>query len=256
MLEIFPRRLVGKSALVTGSSSGIGRGIAFRFAKEGANIAINHSKSEEKAKAVAEEIRKLGANAIIVKADVSKTNEVDAMVSEVVRKLGKLDILVNNAGVFIEKTLEETSDEIWDTTIGVNLKGAFLCARRCVPEMLKQGRGKIINIASMDAIVAEPNTSAYCASKAGVVGLTTALALELAPKKVNVNAIAPGQIETPLIAGWMNNPDIVKSITSRTPFGRIGKPEDIAAAAAFLASDESEFVNGAVIVVDGGWILQ
>lgn len=256
MLEMFPRRLVGKCALVTGSSSGIGRGIALRFAKEGANVAINHSKSEERAKAVAEEIRKFGVNAIVVKAEVSNTNEVDTLVSEVVRKLGKLDILVNNAGVFIQKTLQETSDEIWDRTIGVNLRGAFLCSRRCVPEMLKQGKGKIINIASIDAIIAEPNTCAYCASKAGVVGLTTALALELAPLKINVNAIAPGQIETPLIAAWMSNPDVVKRIIARTPFGRIGRPADIAATAAFLASDESEFVNGTVITVDGGWILQ
>ena len=178
------------------------------------------------------------------------------MVSEAVRELGKLDILVNDAGVFITKPLEETTDEIWDKTLGVNLKGYFLCARRCVPEFIKQGKGKIINIASIDAFVAELNASAYCASKAGVVGLTTALAFELAPKKINVNAIAPGQIDTPLIKEWTRNPEIVKSLISATPFRRLGKPEDIAAAAAFLASDESEFVNGAVIVVDGGWLTQ
>lgn len=253
----FPRRLVGKCALVTGSSSGIGRGIALRFAKEGANVAINDLPVKEKqAQAVVDEIRTLGVEAIVVKADVTKTNEVDAMVTQVVRKFGKLDILSNNAGIFLEKPLEETTDEMWDRVLNTNLKGQFLCARRCVPEMLKQGKGKIINTASIDAIVAEPYASAYCASKAGVAGLTTALALELAPKKINVNAVAPGQIDTPLIAHWMKDPEVVKSIISRTPFGRMGKPEDIAAAEAFLASDESEFINGAIIVVDGGWLVQ
>jgi NAD(P)-dependent dehydrogenase (short-subunit alcohol dehydrogenase family) len=256
-MEDFPRRLVGKCALVTGSSSGIGRGIALRFAKEGANVAINDLAVKEKqAQAVVEEIKKLGVKAIAVKADVSKTSEVDEMVTQVVRQLGKLDILANNAGIFLEKPLEETTDEMWDRVLNTNLKGQFLCARRCVPEMLKQGKGKIINTASIDSIIAEPNASAYCASKAGVAGLTTALALELAPKKINVNAIAPGQIDTPLIAEWMKNPEIVRTIISKTPFGRIGKPEDIAAAAAFLASDESEFINGVILVVDGGWLVQ
>jgi len=255
-MEELPRRLINKTALVTGSSSGIGRGIALRFAREGASVAVNYGKSKERAQEVVKEITSLGRRAIMIQADVTKPDEVDAMVTQVVKEFGKLNILVNNAGIFIEKPFEETSDDVWDKIMNINLKGPFLCARRCVPEMLKQGGGKIINLASIDSFIAEPNASAYCASKAGVVGLTTSMAFELAPKRINVNAIAPGQIDTPMIGEWLKNPDTVKALISKTPYGRIGKPSDIAAAAAFLASDESEFVNGAVITVDGGWIIQ
>ncbi len=251
-----PRRLEGKSALVTGSSSGIGRGIAIRFAREGANVAINYSKSKESADNTLSEVKATGAKGIAIRADVSRTEQVDRMVSETIHEFGRLDILVNNAGVFIEKSLEETTDEIWDTILGVNLKGAFLCARRCVPEMVKLGKGKIINTASMDGLIAEPNIPAYCSSKAGIIGLTTSLALDLASKKINVNAIAPGQIQTPMIAEWLKNPELVKGLTSKTPLGRLGQPEDVAATAAFLAADESDFITGNVILVDGGWIIQ
>ena len=172
-----PRRLEGKSALVTGSSSGIGRGITIRFAREGANVAINYSKSKESADNTLSEVKATGAKGIAIRADVSRTEQVDRMVSETIHEFGRLDILVNNAGVFIEKSLEETTDEIWDTILGVNLKGAFLCARRCVPEMVRFGKGKIINTASMDGLIAEPNIPADCSSKAGIIGLTTSLAL-------------------------------------------------------------------------------
>jgi NAD(P)-dependent dehydrogenase (short-subunit alcohol dehydrogenase family) len=249
-------RLSGKCALVTGASSGIGRGIALRFGNEGAKVAVNYGKSQENAEAVARTINTNGSEAFVVKADVSERRQVDAMVSDVASRFGKLDILVNNAGIFIEKTLLDTTDEVWNRIIDVNLRGAFLCTQRCVPEMLKIGGGKVINIASIDSIIAEPNTSAYCASKAGVVGLTTALALELAPKRINVNAIAPGQINTPMISEWVKNPEVVHALESKTPYGRLGRPEDIAAAATFLASDESEFVNGVVLPVDGGWLVQ
>jgi NAD(P)-dependent dehydrogenase (short-subunit alcohol dehydrogenase family) len=255
-LPNIPRRLEGKSALVTGSSSGIGRGIALRFAKEGANVAVNYSKSKEQAEETLHEIEKLGVKSLAVRANVSQTAEVDKMVSDTIHEFGRLDILVNNAGIFVEKSLEETTDEIWDNVIGVNLKGAFLCARRCVPEMAKIGKGKIINTASMDGLIAEPNIPAYCVSKAGIIGLTTSLALDLASKKINVNAIAPGQIQTPMIAEWLKNPELVKGLTSKTPLGRLGQPEDVAATAAFLAADESDFITGTVILVDGGWTLQ
>lgn len=192
-------RLAGKCALITGASSGIGKGIALRFAREGADVVVNCSRSDSEAREVVHQIEELGAKAAAVRADISQTDSVDVLVQKMIQAFGRLDILVNNAGVFIERTLEETSDEIWNKTIDTNLKGQFLCARRCVPEMLKQGKGRIINVASIDSFVAEPNAVAYCASKAGVVGLTTALALELGPKRITVNAIAPGQIDTPLI---------------------------------------------------------
>jgi 3-oxoacyl-[acyl-carrier protein] reductase len=158
-------RLTGKCALVTGSSTGIGRAIALRFAEEGASVAVNYSKSEEDANEVVEEIVKLGGSSISVRADVSKTQEVDTLVAEVVRRLGKVDILVNNAGVFIGRSLDQTSEDIWDKVLDTNLKGAFLCARRCVPEMLGVGRGKIINIASIESFISGPDTLAYCARR-------------------------------------------------------------------------------------------
>lgn len=251
-----PRRLEGKTALVTGSSSGIGRGIAIRFAREGANVAVNYSKSKDSAEETMREIDKSGAKSFLVRADVSQTDQVNKMVSDTVHEFGRLDILVNNAGIFVESSLEDTTDEIWDKVLGTNLKGAFLCARRCVPEMAKTGKGKIINTASMDGLISEPNIPAYAVSKAGVIGLTTSLALDLASKKINVNAIAPGQIQTPMIGEWLKNPELVKGLVSKTPLGRLGQPEDVAATAAFLAADESDFITGTVILVDGGWTIQ
>ena len=158
------------------------------------------------------------------------------------------------SGIFIVKPLLETTEEDWDRQIDINLKGIFLCIKRVVPEMLKQGKGKIINYASIDAVVGEEDTSAYCASKGGVKSLTTELAIELAPKKINVNAIAPGQIDTPMTAAWLKDPKIKKYLVDHTPFGRIGKPQDTAEAALFLALDETEFINGTMLVVDGGWL--
>ncbi len=251
-MDCYPRRLVGKCALVTGAGTGIGRGIALRLAREGANVAVNYSKSEEQARTAVEEIEQLGVEAIPVRADISKTRDVDNMVSLVLQKFGKLNILVNNAGIWFEKSLMDTTEEMWDMTLDIDLKGVFLCTKRCVPEMMRQGGGKIINISSLDAVVAEPNALAYCAAKAGIVGLTQALALELAPKRININAIAPGLIETPMTAPWLANPKMREGFISRTPIGRVGKPEDIATIVAFLASDESEFINGVLIPVDGG----
>jgi 3-oxoacyl-[acyl-carrier protein] reductase len=254
--------LAGRSAIVTGSSSGIGRGIAIRLAKDGASVAVNFSKSRSLADEVVSEIKAMGGETIAIQADVSDTGQVDSMVSKVTAAFGRLDILVNNAGVYLEpgvfadgSDLDKTTDEIWDRTLDVNLKGTFLCSRRSVPEMLRQGKGKIINISSIDGLVAERNSYAYAASKAGVIGLTKALALDLAPKKINVNAIAPGQINTPQLVAF---PELMekslKLYLARTPSGRIGQPEDIASAAAFLASDESDFMHGSTMVVDGGWL--
>jgi len=250
-------RLGGKCALVTGATAGNGKGIAFKLAAEGANVAINYRESDDGARQIVQTLEdNLGIDALPVKADVSKAQDVDIMIDAVVAHFGRLDILVNNAGIVIEADLAETTESMWDKVIDTNLKGPFLCSKRAVPEILKQGKGKIINIASIDSFVAEPKILAYCASKAGVVGLTKALALELAPKKINVNAIAPGQIRSRMTEEMMKNPEVVKSWLAMTPYGRVGTPEDISAVAAFLASDESEFINGEVIVVDGGWLIQ
>lgn len=178
------------------------------------------------------------------------------MVTETINKFGKIDILVNNAGIFIQKPLVETTEADWDKVLDVNLKGTFLCAKRTVQEMLKQGKGKIINIASVAGQVGYADSSAYCASKGGVINLTRELALELAPKNINVNAIGPGSIETPMTREMLADPAIKQMLLGATPFGRVGQPEDIANAALFLASDESDFVNGITLFVDGGWLTQ
>jgi NAD(P)-dependent dehydrogenase (short-subunit alcohol dehydrogenase family) len=215
---------------------------------------VKYLKHEEEAKKVAKEIEKLGSKAIVVRADVSKALDVDRLVKTAVDAFGKVDILVNNACILVEKPLLETTEEDLDRVLNVNLKGVFLCIKRVVPEMFKQGRGKIINISSIDAVVGEPNTSAYCASKGGVASLTRALAIELAPKKININSIGRGQIDNPMIVEWLKDPKLKQSLIERTPFGRVGKPEDVAAAAVFLALDETEFVNGITLFVDGGWL--
>jgi NAD(P)-dependent dehydrogenase (short-subunit alcohol dehydrogenase family) len=249
--------LTGKVAVVTGASSGIGRGIAIRLAREGANVTVNYLKSDRLAEEVVGTIRGAGSEPLLMKGDVSDAGFVDGMIAETVRRFGRLDVLVNNAGIAIETGgLETVTDQIWDRIMSVNLKGTFLCIRRAVPEMLKNGSGRIINISSIYADVSELNTIAYCASKGGVNALTKALALELAPKGVTVNAIAPGQIETVQIATPDRRAEVIRRYTAGTPVGRIGQPEDIAAAAAYLASDESSFATGSVFVIDGGWTIQ
>ena len=251
-MHTFSRRLEDKCAIVTGGSSGIGKGIALRLAREGANVVVNYSKSEDQAEAVVEEVKRFGGNAAAIRADVSKAHDVNNLVSQTVERFGKLNILVNNAGITLEKSLMDTTEEMWDKVIDIDLKSVFLCAKRCVPEILKQGRGRIVNISSIDGLVADPYCHAYCAAKGGVIGLTRVLALELGPKGITVNAIAPGLIDTPMVSHFVNDPKAAEGWISRTPVGRLGKPEDIAAMVAFLASDESEYISGAIISVDGG----
>lgn len=248
------KSLTGKCALVTGASMGIGRAIGIRLAQEGADVAVNYSKSEKLARDVVNEMKGLGVNAIASQADVSKADQVDVMVSGIIERFGRLDILVNNAAILFDKSWGETTDEIWDKTIDVDLKGAFLCIRRCAPEMIKQGKGKIINVSSIGGVISAHNELPYDAAKAGVLALTRAFALELGPQNINVNAIAPGIIDTPMSAPQLSNPKITEGFLKVTPLGRIGTPEDIAGAAAFLASKDSDFITGQAIVVDGGII--
>ena len=249
--------LTGKTALVTGASRGIGRGIALCLAKQGADVVVNYHSSEEEAQAVVGEIKKLGQKAIAVRADVSKSDQVGAMVQKVVQEFGRLDILVNNAGVLNFKTLDQMTEEDWDWVIDTNLKGQFLCAKAVAPLMEKNGWGRIINIASIASGgvgVGYPALAHYCASKGGVVALTEGLAVELGVKGITVNAIAPGAIETDMAKSITEDEQVKRGLLARLPIKRIGQPEDVGAAAVFLASDEAGYMTGSVVYVDGGWL--
>lgn len=246
-------RLEGKTAVVTGGASGIGEEIAKFFADEGAKVVVSDIADEKDQKTV-DAIKEKGGEAVYFKADVSKADQVDAMISKCVDEYGKIDILVNNAGIVRQGKLEEFSEEDWNAIIDVNLKGVFLGIKRVVPEMLKEGKGKIINITSIAGLVGFDQTGAYCASKGGVTALTREAAVEYAPKKINVNCIAPGIIKTSMTDDMLEDPETRKNLEQTTLYPRFGKPADIASAAVYLASDESDFVNGETLVVDGGWI--
>lgn len=245
-------RLLDKVAIVTGASRGIGRAIAIRFAQEGADIVIVY-RSSSYANEVVEEVKKLGRKAIAVKADVSQFTEVEQMVQQTVAEFGKVDILVNNAGISsIRALLPEMTEDEWDSVINVNLKGCFICTLLVARQMVQQNRGKIINISSIAADTTYPGQLAYVVSKGGVTSLTRAAAIDLARYHINVNAIAPGSTETPMLK--MEQEGFEKR-RAKIPLGQLARPEDIAATALFLASEDSDHVTGSTIVVDGGEVI-
>jgi len=247
--------LKGKKALVTGASRGIGRGIALALAKQGADVAVNYRSNAEEAEKVVAEIKAMGRDSFSVQADVSNKASVAKMFEEIKGKWGKLDILVNNAGIVQFAPFEELTEEQWDAVLDTNLKGQFLCGQQAV-KLMEQG-GRIINIASIASGgvgVGFSRLSHYTASKGGVVALTENMALDLAKKGINVNAIAPGVIETDMTKEMLGDETTKKGLMARIPKGRVGKPEDVAAAAAFLASDEADYITGTVLYVDGGWL--
>jgi len=248
-------RLKNKVALVTGGGQGIGRAIALEFGKEGAKVVVT-GRTMDKLEGVANEIKKNGGKALAIAGDVSNIADVDRMVTGTVKKFGGLDILVNCAGVLFSADLAHHTEKLWDDTININLKGSFLTTQRAVPEMLKQGKGKVIHIASIAGQIGFPNSVAYCASKGGIMGMTKAMAMELAPKKINVNCIAPGDVATPLNEHLLIKPKYLKSRVDNTPYGRVGQVQDIAPGAVYLASDESDFANGITLTMDGGLIIE
>lgn len=244
--------LKDKVAIVTGAGRGIGRGIALMLAREGAKVVVSDLNHEDCLSVVAE-LEKQGTQALAVQCDVSQKEAVDKLMAEATAKFGTLDILVNNAGIYPFKPFLEMSESEWDKVINVNLKSIFLAAQAAAKIM--PAGGKIVNISSIAAFVGFSGLTHYCASKGGMNGMTRALALELAEKKINVNNVAPGAIETPGATGAMTE-EAKKQMNSNIPWGRMGQPEDIAAAVAFLASAGADYITGQTLVVDGGYILR
>ena len=245
------KALEGRVAIVTGSSRGIGRAIAERYAAEGARLTVNWTQGENQARDVVEGIKQKGGEAISVRADVSKSAEVRDMVQATVDHFGRVDILVNNAGVMVTKPMLETTEDEWDRTIDVNLKGAYLCSKAVVPIMQSQKYGRIINISSNSGLY-HPTAmrfTEYVTSKAGMNGLTKAMALALGPY-ITVNAICPGWIKTDMIEG--TDPAVEQRILDETALKRWGTPDEVAGAAVFLVSNDAEFVTGELFIVAGG----
>jgi NAD(P)-dependent dehydrogenase (short-subunit alcohol dehydrogenase family) len=250
-------KLKGKVALITGSGSGIGRASAVLFAREGARVVLvdyNEDNGRETLKIIQEN----GGEAMFIHADVSKGSDAEKMVREAVKKYGRLDILFNNAGKGLVKTVPDTTEEEWDILIDTNLKGVFLGSKYAIPEMAKNGRGAIINTASISGLVGHRNSAAYCASKGGIIMLTKAMAGDHAPQNIRVNCICPGHVLTPQLEPLIRSipKSSTEAIVKRYPLGRLGSPEDIAYAALYLASDESSWVTGSALVIDGGCTAQ
>lgn len=246
-------RLKEKIAIVTGAGQGIGKGIALRLAQEGAHVVVNYPAPSvaDKAEAVAAQIRQLGQQSIAVQADVSKGAQVQAMVDKTVETFGRLDILVNNAGVDPHVPFLDMTEDQWDFVIDVNLKGNFLCAQSAARAMLKTGGGKIVIISSIHGMQTYKRMTAYAAAKGGLNAMTRQLAIELSPYHINVNCIAPGAIHVE--KNFIMDPNFdPHAFDHEIPVGSIGYPEDIAGAVVFFASDDARYVNGQVLLVDGG----
>ncbi len=243
-------RFDGKVAIVTRSSRGIGKATALSFAGEGASVIVNYSKSQDEAQSAVNEIKKLGSDAIAIKCDVSKEEQVKQMVEETIKKFGKIDILVNNAGIVFDAPFEKRTVEQWKRTLEVNLIGVFLCSKYAAHYMKKQKYGAIVNVSSTNGIDSfNPESIDYDASKAGVIILTKSLALELAPE-IRVNAVAPGWTDTAMNKDLPKN--FIKEKTKNIYLKRWSKPKEIANAILFLASDDASFVTGSILKVDGG----
>lgn len=245
-----------KVAVVTGASRSIGRGVALALAREGCAVVVNYRKSQEEADEVVSTIKEMGGRAIAVKCDVSKRDEVEAMFKATVEEYGKVDILVNNAGVGVGGSLLETTDEIWDRHMAVNLKGVFLCSQVAARYMVEKKYGKIVNISSNSGFgIAMPRETSYAVSKAGVIQLTKSSAYDLGKYNINVNCVAPGAVDTVMLRGSRSEEEYEKLLEGRrnaASLGIVGTPEDIANAVLFFASDKARYITGKTLLVDGG----
>ena len=251
-------RLKDKVALITGASSGIGAGVAARFAAEGARIAVNYRPGSPKDRDAAEvSVKGLATKSIAVEADVSKRDQVEAMVKHVIGELGRIDICINNAGIEIKRDFLETTDEEWNRVLGVNLYGSFVTSQAAARAMVSQGTGgRLLFMSSVHEDIPFPGFTSYCASKGAIRMMMRNMAMELAPYAITVNNIAPGAIATPINQSVLDDPVAYKNAVSEIPLGRFGKPEDVAAVAVFLASDEAAYVTGSTYYVDGGLTQQ
>lgn len=251
-------RLEGKNVLITGASSGIGQAIALRFAQEGANVAINYLRGPEEAAATEVQVRGIcpDCQATIIQADVAKEDQVEAMFAKAIETFGSIDILVNNAGIQKPAASHEIETADFDRVLGVNLRGAFFCARAAIRHFLSHGRGGVIlNNSSVHEIVPKPKYLPYSISKGGMENMTKSLALEYADRGIRVNAVGPGAVVTPINSAWTNDPQARKGVESHIPMGRAARPEEIASVFAFLASDDASYITGQTIFACGGLTL-
>lgn len=248
-------RLREKVVLITGGAAGMGRLAVRTFAREGARV-VAVDLAEEAGANVEAEVAREGGQALFVRADVAREDQVRLAVQRAMDRFGRLDVLYNNAGIFPERdgSVVDLEEAVWDHVMAVNLKGIYLCCKHAIPALLRSGGGSVINVASFVALVGcSVPQDAYTASKGGVIALTKSLAVQFGPRGIRANAIAPGPIETPLLTSWLlTNPEAKQRRLSRIPMGRFGRPEDIVQMALYLASEESTWVNGSVLVVDGG----
>jgi glucose 1-dehydrogenase len=248
--------LDGQNVLVTGGSSGIGQAIAARFARHGANVAINYLGDPSTAAETERQVSGHGVRHVLVGGDVSKEQEVVRMIGEAAEQLGGLDVLVNNAGIQIERPSDELSTEDFDKVIAVNLRGAFMCAREAVKHFLARGTGgTIVNVSSVHQLIPRPYYLGYSVSKGGMQNLTRTLALEYADRGIRVNAVAPGATITPINSSWVGDPERKKEVESHIPMGRAGTADEMAGVACFLASNDALYITGQTVFVDGGLTL-
>jgi 3-oxoacyl-[acyl-carrier protein] reductase len=245
----------GKVALVTGANSGIGEAVALYLAEEGADLVVNYLVNTSEAEKVVKEIQAMGRRALAVKADVSSSADVKAMFEQTIQEFSTLDILVNNAGIGNFASTVDMKDDVWNKMLGVHLYGTMNCTREALKIMLKNRSGKIINIASICGITGCLGSSHYSAAKGGIMGYTHAVAREVIAQGINVNAVAPGYIDTPMLSGAGMTDEMLKQLLTQIPIGRLGKPREIASLVAYLASDEANFMVGQVISPNGGQVI-
>ena len=247
-------KLKNKVAIITGARRGIGFGVAEEMAKEGATVIISDIDEKECQKSCKILKQKYKIKTLAIKCDVSNQDEVNNLISQTVKKFKRVDILVNNAGVVVQKPFIQTTEKDYDFTLDINLKGMFFCSQAATKQMIKQKKGKIISMTSIAGLVGFGNIAAYSASKGGIIALTRELALDLAKHNINVNAIAPGIIKTNMTAAMLKDKKTKAGLLAQTPLGRVGLPKDIGRATVFLASNDSDFITGQTLAVDGGWL--